>query len=109
LQGVWVLTTCNGLSVECPDVVSLNENSTYQAFNDCYSRDPSEPIIETGSWETVGDSIHLKRKILTNDDKLFDLDESSLVLFYEVQNNLMKIRVHNRTELNTFCYKRKLD
>jgi len=53
IEGKWRYAGVVGksLSLECPDVLVLEANSSYYVLNDCYGLNISKPITEVGVWK----------------------------------------------------------
>lgn len=108
IVGKWKMEGCEESFIECPDIITFNEDSTYKVFNDCYGADTNNPIVETGNWESTSDSLILKNRNFETNHYLFNLSTDSVVLFYRDIENIMSLSKKTEKGILKLCFSRKL-
>lgn len=106
IVGKWKMVGCEESFIECPDIILVNEDSTYKVFNDCYGRDTNNPIVETGKWELTSDSLIFTNRNFETNHYLFNLSTDKIVVIYRnIENNMS---LSKKTEEGTLklCFSR---
>ena len=92
LIGMWEFTGPDGEIGECPDLIAFHPDGDYEIWNDCYGEDPSNPLVETGSWR-LPSSTRLElgdRELLTAAESPWGEDAALEFTVFELSSDTLR-------------------
>ena len=93
LVGRWMNTSVDGDAIECPDLLVFDSDGRYSILNDCYGKDPRNPVTESGKWifSSSASQLRLSDRVFVTNYSLWERTEELQVRVEKLSSNTLTL------------------